>query len=145
MPKRIILHEEDEARIRALMVDSPSGRRVLDIALTLGLSESRVYAHLSAGRKVGLFIMCRTGGTMWYSCAHASVVRAKHAAALAAEIEQKRIYAKAWYEAKQAREDADDFDPLPVRRVVRRTWDRVLTAPGPASVFTLGDAVLRNC
>ena len=145
MPKPILLRDEDTDRIRALLVDSPGGRRVIEIAEALGLGQQRVYAHLSVGRKAGLFILCRTGGTRWYSCAYAGAVRAKQAAALAAEVERRRAQNKAWYAAKRAREDAEDVDLLPVTRVVRRAWDRPLEAPGPASVFTLGDAVLRNC
>lgn len=145
MPKPIVLRDEDTDRIRALLVDSPNGVRLADVARALGLGQQRVIAHLSAGRKAGLFILCRTGGTRWYSCAYAGAVRAKQAAALVAEVERRRAQNKAWYAAKQAREDAEDVDLLPVRRVVGRGWTPPPAAPGPTSVFTLGGCPLSNC
>lgn len=145
MPRPVVLHEEDTDRIRTLLVDSPDGVRVVDIVRVLGLGKERVYAHLTAGRKVGLFILCRTGGTRWYSGAYAGAVRAKQAAALVEEVERRRAQNRAWYAAKQAREDSEDVDLLPVQRVVGRRWAPPPVAPGPTSVFTLGDALLRNC
>jgi len=139
--------DADLERIRTSLVDHQGGQRAVDLAAALGINQQRVADRLAHGRKTGLFLVCHVGFTViWFSCAHARIVRERHQAALQVDLERRRARSRAQAEAlRAARVDEDDIDLLPVRRVVRRTWDPVPAAPGPVSVFTLGDALLRNC
>lgn len=140
MGDKTIIREADTDRIRALLVDCPGGVRAADIARTLRMGTDRVKAHLAAGRKSGLFIF---GCAAWYSCAHTRVVVEKQAAALQFELERRRVRSRAWHAARRVKVEAAAV--LPVKQVVGRTWTSSLVAPGPSSVFALGDRVLSSC
>lgn len=146
MAKKTVIRDADIDRIHALLKDYPDGLRAVDIPSALAMGRQRVWDHLAAGRRAGLFILCRAGGmTWWYSSVHAGIVKEKRAAALVTDLARRRERSRAWHMARVVKAIAEDIELLPVKRRVVSEWEQALVAPGPVSVFTLMGGSLSNC